>query len=72
MTDVLIGAVWTLIAMLAGGMLTLVLVAVLGDRGDEGPGEETPVPFDPDLEWWLVEHTITEPFEANLLVDADA
>jgi hypothetical protein len=64
-----LGCTWTLACIFAGVLITLIFVAVLGDRGDEGPDPDEP-PIDPtpaELEAWLTENTTTEPFEANLL-----
>ena len=76
--DFMMGMVWALILVLAGVLICLVIVAVLEVRKDEDDppvfvarlgGVDDP-PEDPnsdDMELWLMEHTITEPFEANLL-----
>lgn len=61
MTDIYIGAVWTLLAMLVGALITLVLLAVVSDREDpdedEGPEDEPAGPLDFQF------------FEAQLLTD---
>lgn len=71
--DFWLGAIWTLACVLTGVLITLVFVAVLGDRGDPGPGiDPTPPPgYRPDLDRleaeWLRENTVGEFPEVNLL-----
>lgn len=70
--DFALGATWTLGCIFAGVLITLIFVAVLGDRGDPGPDlfDEDEPPIDPtpeEFEAWLELHTITEFPEANLL-----
>lgn len=68
--DFWLGATWTLACVFAGVLVTLIFVAVLGDRGDPGPGADDDPDPDPsdDIEAeWLRENTVREFPEANLL-----
>lgn len=72
MIDFWMGAVWTLLSMTVGALIGLLIAAAV--RMDDGPEDDYPEPepqpapqLADELNAWLTENTITQPFEANLL-----
>ena len=65
--DFWLGATYTLACIFGGVLITLIFIAVLGDRDEFGGGGNDGPPPPDELEAWLRLNTVQEFPEANLI-----